>query len=264
MQQEQEMNLFDICTLIKVEIKSSADSFVSIGYWLKEIKSRKLYRETGHKDIYEFATAQFGFSKSTASRFMNINDRFSIDGNSPELESRYEEFSSSQLSEMLTLSDSQIEQVSAETTVKEIRAMKPKKEKKAEQVKVEKAEHKKGGQFVATSQQPADMETKQEKRRYVNPPPSLPDGWYRKVPLGKKDCEGKEIKEGDILESQTDFPAGIFYVVWHPIGVGFKAVRKKHVQPDGTAEDNIACISSDQWHETRIIGSIYDSEEVQE
>ena len=263
MKQEKGINLFDICTLIKAEIKQSANSFVSIGYWLKEIKRRKLYQETGYKDIWEFATAQFGFSQSTASRFMNINDRFSIDGNSTELESRYKEFSSSQLSEMLTLSDSQIEQVSVETTVKEIRAMKPKRKEKAEQVKVEKAEHKKQ-QSVATSQQPDDTKAKQEKRRYENPPPSLPDGWYRKVPLGKKDCEGKEIKEGDILESQIDKPAGIFYVVWHPMGVGFKAVLPKHVQPDGTAEDNITYISSNLWDETRIIGSIYDSGEIQE
>lgn len=102
------------------------------------------------------------------------------------------------------------------------------------------------------------------KMRYVNPVPTLPDGWYRKVPLGKTDCEGNEIHEGDILESQTDHPAGIFHVVWHPMGVGFKAVLPKHVQPDKTAEDNIAYIPTTKWNETRIIGSIYDSEEAQE
>ena len=51
MKQKQEVDLFEICRLIKIEMKQSADSFVSIGYWLKEIKSRELYRTTGHKDL---------------------------------------------------------------------------------------------------------------------------------------------------------------------------------------------------------------------
>lgn len=261
MKQTQEVDLFEICRLIKIEMKQSADSFVSIGYWLKEIKSRELYRTTGHKDIWEFAKAQFGFSKSTASRFMAINDRFSIGGNSPELMDRYSELSSSQLSEMLTLSDSQIDQVSAGTTVREIRAMKPKREEKAEQVKVSEEDYKEVRQPVATSQQTI-REIKTESVEYVNPIPVLPlyEKWHRRVPLGKLDCDEKEIHEGDILESQTDFPSGIFHVVWHRMSAAFKAVQPECVKEDKTAMDNIWCIPVEKWGQTRIIGSIYDTE----
>lgn len=120
------MGIEDICISIQNEISATCASFVAIGYYLKQVRDRKLYLQTGYEDIWEFAQKKFGISKSSASRFMNINDRFSIGGNSPELLEQYEKFSSSQLSEMLTLTDGQMEQV----TVKEIRAMKPKPEKK--------------------------------------------------------------------------------------------------------------------------------------
>ncbi|MCM1495989.1 MAG: hypothetical protein NC089_09365 [Bacteroides sp.] len=128
----EEMELEDICISIQNEISATCASFVAIGYFLKQVRDRELYLQTGYKDIWEFAQVQFGISKSSASRFMNINDHFSIGGNSPELLEQYEKFSSSQLSEMLTLTDGQMEQVTVETTVKEIRAMKPKKEKKCD------------------------------------------------------------------------------------------------------------------------------------
>lgn len=128
----EEMGIEDICISIQNEISATCASFVAIGYYLKQVRDRELYLQTGYEDIWEFAQKQFGISKSSASRFMNINDRFSIGGNSPELLEQYEKFSSSQLSEMLTLTDGQMEQVTVETTVKEIRAMKPKKEKKCD------------------------------------------------------------------------------------------------------------------------------------
>jgi hypothetical protein len=52
---------------------------------------------------------------------MSINDRFSKDGNSPILLDKYKDFSSSKLSEMLYLTDEQLEKVSETTTVVEIR-----------------------------------------------------------------------------------------------------------------------------------------------
>lgn len=128
------MTLTDICQEIRNEINESCKCFVSIGYFLKQVRDRELYRETGHGDIWEFAQEKFGISKSSASRFMNINDRFSVGGNSLDLLEQYRNFTSSQLSEMLTLSDSQMEQVTEQTTIKEIRAMKPKKAKVQEVV----------------------------------------------------------------------------------------------------------------------------------
>ena len=62
---------------------------IEIGYYLKQIRDARLYEEKGYKNIWEYAEAEFGFHKSTASRYMTRNDRFLKGGNSPELDERY-------------------------------------------------------------------------------------------------------------------------------------------------------------------------------
>ena len=70
---------------IATSIKDIARSFVKIGYYLKYIKEKELYKEDGYQDIWEFAFDTYGISRSTASRYIAINDRFSEHGNSPVL-----------------------------------------------------------------------------------------------------------------------------------------------------------------------------------
>lgn len=116
----------DAKNFIRENMNAASRSFVAIGYYLKYIRDKKLYEQDGYQNIWEFAQAEFGISKSSASRFMAINDRFSIDGNSPILQDRYKDFSSSKLSEMLTMTDEELEQVTVATTRVEIREMKQK------------------------------------------------------------------------------------------------------------------------------------------
>lgn len=118
------LQLKDVKTFIRANINSASRSFVAIGYYLKYIRDHKLFTEDGYQNIWEFAQDEFGISKSSASRFMAINDRFSKDGNSPILLDQYKDFSSSKLSEMLTMTDEQLEQVTLATTVAEIRGIK--------------------------------------------------------------------------------------------------------------------------------------------
>ena len=106
---------------IATSIKDIARSFVKIGYYLKYIKEKELYKEDGYRDIWEFAFDTYGISRSTASRYIAINDRFSEHGNSPVLAAAYQDYSKSKLQEMLYLTDEQIENVTPEMTVKEIR-----------------------------------------------------------------------------------------------------------------------------------------------
>lgn len=128
---------------VKALLNDSKMNFVMIGYHLRKIDDDKLYRETGHENIWEFAKDQFGLSKSSASRFMAINERFSVGGYSDRLAEEYKEFSVSQMSEMLPLTDEQISSIDSNVTIREIRKMKPKKkEQPQENVMV-----------VATSQQ---------------------------------------------------------------------------------------------------------------
>ncbi len=58
-----------------------------------------------------------GISKSTASRYMKMNDRFSAGGNSLEADEKYKEFGRSQLQEMLYLTEEQLEGVAPGDTV---------------------------------------------------------------------------------------------------------------------------------------------------
>ena len=59
---------------------------------------------------------------------MSMNDRFSLDGNSPIVDQKYKDFEKSKLQEMLSLTDEQLEQVTPEMKVQEIRAMRQPKE----------------------------------------------------------------------------------------------------------------------------------------
>lgn len=124
--------MVDSVNEVKALLNDTKYNFVAIGYYLRKIDDDKLYRESGHDNIWDFAKEQFGLSKSSASRFMSINKRFSIGGYSDRLADSYQQFSVSQMSEMLTLTDEQINQIDSTTTIREIRDMKPKQEKKQE------------------------------------------------------------------------------------------------------------------------------------
>lgn len=111
----------DVKIYIKDNINSASRSFVAIGYYLKYIRNNELFSEDGYSSIWEFAQGEFGISKSQASKFMSINDKFSVHGNSPILIEQYRDFSSSKLSEMLYLTDEQLESVTVGMTKAEIR-----------------------------------------------------------------------------------------------------------------------------------------------
>ena len=101
-----------------------AKKCVLIGFYLKAVRDRELYREMGYSNLWDYATDQFGLSMSSTSRYIAINDRFSVDGNTPQLLPEYAKFNKSQLQEMLNMSPEQIGQVTEDMTVKEIRKLK--------------------------------------------------------------------------------------------------------------------------------------------
>lgn len=113
----------DAKIFIRTNLTSAARSFIAVGYYLKHIRDTVGYTEDGFADIWEFAQAEYGISKSTASRYMTMNDRFSQGGNSPMIRDEYKEFGKSQLQEMLSLTDEQLEQVKPTDRVEDIRNM---------------------------------------------------------------------------------------------------------------------------------------------
>lgn len=122
------VSLEDAEIYIRANLKSAARSVIAIGYYLKCVYTKELYQEAGFKDVYEYAKDRFGFSTSTTSRYMSRNDKFSVDGNSPILDEKYKDFNKSQLQEMLSLDAEQLEQVTPDMTVVQIREMRKPKE----------------------------------------------------------------------------------------------------------------------------------------
>lgn len=107
---------------IRRKLGETAGNFVYIGYRLKQIRDSGMYG--GAADVFEFAEKEFGLGKSTVSRFIAINEKYSEGGNSLELKEEFRNFSSSKLAEMLTLPDSEIELITEKTTIREIRELK--------------------------------------------------------------------------------------------------------------------------------------------
>lgn len=108
---------------IEHRLNSAAEDFFTIGYYLRQISEGALFIEDGYKSIWEFAKGEFNLSTASASRFMAINSKFSIDGGQT-MEQKFIGMGVSKLQEMLTLPDEDLEKITKETTVKEIRAMK--------------------------------------------------------------------------------------------------------------------------------------------
>ena len=118
---EGHISLEDAKTFIKSNITTAARSFIAIGFYLKCVRDRNLFEEDNYQDVWDFAKSEYGISKSTASRYMSMNDRFSENGNSPNIKMEYKSFGKSQLQEMLYLEDEQLEQVKPEDRVEDIR-----------------------------------------------------------------------------------------------------------------------------------------------
>lgn len=104
---------------IRQELGKAAQSFVAIGYKLKEVRDSGNLAEG--ETISDYAFREFGLSSSTTSRFIAINEKF---GNGLELKHEFVGIGSAKLQEMLTLSDADCELITKNHTVKQIREIK--------------------------------------------------------------------------------------------------------------------------------------------
>lgn len=114
----------DAKSLVKENLANTVAAFIASGYWLKYIRDNCGYEKDGYQSLWECAETEFGLKTSEASRAMSMNDKYSVDGNSPFMSDAYKKYNKSQLQEMLTMSDRQIEQVEPDMTIKTIREIK--------------------------------------------------------------------------------------------------------------------------------------------
>lgn len=119
----QKISLKESDIFIRSNMQSTVRNVIATGYFLKHIRDNQLYLEDGYQNVNEFAMDRYGFSASTVSRYIARNTKFSKGGNSPYIDEKFKEFNKSQLQEMLGISDEQLEQVTPDMTVREIRNM---------------------------------------------------------------------------------------------------------------------------------------------
>lgn len=92
-------------TEIRNDMMGMVKSFVRIGWLLTRIERSAAYKMDGYTTITEFAKAEYNMTASGVSRFMDVYERYSVDGDTPELKEQYQAFNFSQLTEMLQLTD---------------------------------------------------------------------------------------------------------------------------------------------------------------
>lgn len=212
---------------IRKKLQETAQNFVQIGYRLKQIRDSGMY--DGAADIFEFAKNEYGLGKSTVSRFIAINEKYSEGGNSLELKEEYRGFSSSKLSEMLTLPDSECELITEQTTIREIRDLKEfnrqeEQEQIPGQMSIEKAAHEvTDGQQEYTPLQKCIIDFFKDKKECLN---QLMRRWT-----------GEGIDERYAVElinpsGQTSHRKGIIYLFLYDLagGVKYKQMGEEEIK----------------------------------
>ena len=109
---------------LNYELHATSQHFCKIGYLLKRARDENMLEGSSYSSVNEFASAEFGLDASQVSRFIRINDRFSIDGYSDQLKTEYENYGSAKLSLMLMLPDAINEELSPDMSKAEINTVK--------------------------------------------------------------------------------------------------------------------------------------------
>lgn len=110
--------------VIRTLLQRSKESFLKIGYCLKKIRDSGMYMEEGYDSIYGFAQDKFDLARSTTARFIAICEKFTVNGNSDTPEDRFRGFSMSQYFEMLPMAPEDLDKITPEMNVREIKQVK--------------------------------------------------------------------------------------------------------------------------------------------
>lgn len=231
---------------IRNRLQETAENFVIIGYRLKQIRDSKMY-EKEYSSLSAFALQEYGLSKDVVSRFIKINDRFSLDGNSMELRAEYKGYGYSKLQEMLSLTPEEEKQVSPEMTVKEIRQIKDSRNKEpeeAEEIKetparIEKYEEKIGepAEAKAAAGIKGKVATSQPGKKESD------DDWKEKKPepkpieLPSKDAIYREKAGKTLLQEITEGSRRYLVIkMRHKYRVGNTLILREHDNGEATGK----------------------------
>lgn len=148
---------------VESKMAEITDHFCTTGYYLRRQQREDQWKETGAASFADYVRDTYGKSRGWATRMMQINERYSRDGNDPRLDDKYKAYTVSQLQEMLYLPED-VDGVTPDMTVRQIRAMRPKTEESPEPAKVpapaaaEEPEVKAGQQAVDDTESDAEQD----------------------------------------------------------------------------------------------------------
>ena len=99
-------------------------NFVKTGWHLSRIDRSGAYKLKGYQSVTEYARETFGMAPDGVSRFIHVYEKYSIQGDTPELREEYRDFNFSQLTEMLQLPEEDHTMIRPETKREDIRDLK--------------------------------------------------------------------------------------------------------------------------------------------
>ena len=109
---------------IRENLGGIVKNFVRAGWHLSRIDRSGAYRLKGYSSITEYARETFGMTPDGVSRFIHVYEKYSVQGDTPELREEYRDFKFSQLTEMLQLPEKDYVMIRPETKREDIRALK--------------------------------------------------------------------------------------------------------------------------------------------
>ena len=98
----------------------AAEAFVQSGYLLRKAKETDVLTSSGYDNVNDFAKGEYGLSPDQVSRYIAINERFSVGGYAPELRDDMKGYGIGKLQIMLTLPDEVVEVIPQEVTKQEV------------------------------------------------------------------------------------------------------------------------------------------------
>lgn len=113
---------------INGNLVTAARVYVANGYFLKRIRDDKLFEDDGYRNFEEYVRDRYGKDKGWASKCIKVNNMLSVEGDSPYLDRRYQDYTTYQLVELAYMDEEQREQATPDQTVKQMHDMRRTKE----------------------------------------------------------------------------------------------------------------------------------------
>ena len=139
---------------IKNDIQDIKTRYIALGFHLSEFDRNEYYKEFGYSSLDSFVLANFNIDNKGLSRILSVYNKFG-EPYKMFISEKYSLYSYSQLSEMVTLKEDDLKNITPAMTIRDIREYKKslKKEKFRDVAKNEKVEQK-----VLTNQETGDSD----------------------------------------------------------------------------------------------------------